>query len=141
MPIQAQAFDGTVHEFPDGTPATAIDKAMKAYTQSAKPAAPSYAKMDLAGIQAEYQRARKAGADDKTLASIADAYVQKEQAERSTGLTGVVNAADNFVRDFARGVPIVGGALDEVNAGVSALTKRWTISGHGTDITTKPLGR
>jgi hypothetical protein len=87
-----------------------------------KPAAPSYAKMDLAGIQAEYQRARKAGADDKTLASIADAYVQKEQAERSTGLTGVVNAADNFVRDFARGVPIVGGALDEVNAGVSALT-------------------
>ena len=122
MPIQAQAFDGTVHEFPDGTPATAIDKAMKAYTQSAKPAAPSYAKMDLAGIQAEYQRARKAGADDKTLASIADAYVQKEQAERSTGLTGVVNAADNFVRDFARGVPIVGGALDEVNAGVSALT-------------------
>lgn len=87
-----------------------------------KPAAPSYAKMDLAGIQAEYRKARKAGADDKTLASIADAYVQKEQAERSTGLTGVVNAADNFVRDFARGVPIVGGALDEVNAGVSALT-------------------
>lgn len=84
--------------------------------------APSYAEMDLAGIQAEYRKARKAGADDKTLASIADAYVQKEQAERSTGLTGVVNAADNFVRDFARGVPIVGGALDEVNAGVSALT-------------------
>lgn len=85
-----------------------------------KPAAPSYAKMDLAGIQAEYRKARKAGADDKTLASIADAYVQKEQAERSTGLTGVVNAADNFVRAAATGA-LGGGALDEVNAATSAL--------------------
>lgn len=82
--------------------------------------APSYAKMDLAGIQAEYQRARKAGADDKTLASIADAYVQKEQAERSTGLTGVVNAADNFVRAAATGA-LGGGTLDELNAAGSVL--------------------
>ena len=34
MPIQAQAFDGSVHEFPDGTQPEIVDKAMKDYTQS-----------------------------------------------------------------------------------------------------------
>ena len=34
MPIQAQAADGTTHEFPDGTQPAIIDKAMKSYAQS-----------------------------------------------------------------------------------------------------------
>lgn len=115
MPIQAQAFDGTVHEFPDGTPATAIDKAMKAYTQSAKPPASPYAKMNLAGIQAEYRKARNAGADDKTLASIADAYVTAEQSKGGFGL-----ALDDTVRTLARGIiGGVGGSADEANAALT----------------------
>lgn len=34
MPIQAQTSDGTMHEFPDGTPGAVIDKAMADYTAS-----------------------------------------------------------------------------------------------------------
>jgi hypothetical protein len=40
MPVEAEAFDGTVLEFPDGTPDAVIDKAMKDYVQQAKPAQP-----------------------------------------------------------------------------------------------------
>lgn len=34
MPIRAQAADDTIHEFPDGTPAPVIDKAMRSYAGS-----------------------------------------------------------------------------------------------------------
>ena len=34
MPIQAQTADGQMHEFPDGTPDTVVDKAMADYTAS-----------------------------------------------------------------------------------------------------------
>lgn len=36
MPIQAQTSDGTIHEFPDGTPNAVIDKAMGEYTKGLK---------------------------------------------------------------------------------------------------------
>jgi hypothetical protein len=32
--IQAQSFDGAIHEFPDGTDPAVIDQAVKQYTQS-----------------------------------------------------------------------------------------------------------
>jgi len=122
MPIRAEAFDGTTHEFPDGTPAPVIDKAMKAYTQSAKPKDP-YANLSLEEIQKRYQQRKFVGSKPEELAGIADAYVSREQSERAKagGVTGVLNAAENFTRDFARGVPIVGGALDEISAAGSAM--------------------
>ena len=49
--------------------------------------------------------------------AMADAFVQAEQRENPF-LMGV----DNRVRQLARGVPILGRALDEASAGVSALT-------------------
>lgn len=77
--------------------------------------APSYAEMDLAAIQAEYRKARKAGADDKTLASIADAYVKAEQSRGGFGL-----ALDDTVRTLARGtIGGVGGSADEANAALT----------------------
>jgi hypothetical protein len=37
MPIRAQAADGSIHEFPDGTDPTIVDKAMKTYADENKP--------------------------------------------------------------------------------------------------------
>lgn len=37
MPIQAQSADGTLHEFPDNTDQTVIDRAMKDYAQGKSP--------------------------------------------------------------------------------------------------------
>lgn len=121
MPIRAEAFDGTTHEFPDGTPAPVIDKAMKAYTQSAKPKDP-YANLSLEEIQKRYQQRKFVGSKPEELAGIADAYVSREQSDRAKagGITGVLNAADNFVRGAATGA-LGGGALDELNAAGSAM--------------------
>lgn len=115
MPIRAEAFDGTTHEFPDGTPATVIDKAMKAYTQSAKPPDP-YANLSLEEIQKRYQQRKFLGSKPEELAAIADAYVRKEQEQGGFGL-----AVDDTVRSLARGVPVVGGLVDEASAGISSL--------------------
>jgi len=37
MPIRAQAADGSIHEFPDGTKPDVVDRAMKAYAQGSRP--------------------------------------------------------------------------------------------------------
>lgn len=37
MPIRAQSADGVIHEFPDGTDPSVVDRAMKTYAQSAQP--------------------------------------------------------------------------------------------------------
>lgn len=37
MPIRAQAADGSIHEFPDGTKPEVVDRAMKAYAQGSRP--------------------------------------------------------------------------------------------------------
>jgi len=58
MSIEAEAFDGSVHEFPDGTPQETINLRLKAYTLKAKAAA--------GRRQAEFQKqvaARKEAAE------------------------------------------------------------------------------
>lgn len=40
MPIRAQAADGSIHEFPDGTAPEVVDRVMKAYAQGGENAAP-----------------------------------------------------------------------------------------------------
>ncbi|MFO0477114.1 MAG: hypothetical protein ACK52K_18395 [Alphaproteobacteria bacterium] len=72
--------------------------------------------MGLKDIQAAYQKARKAGADDQTLASIADAYVAREQQEGGFGL-----ALDDTIRGLARGTLGIGEGLDETSAYLNTL--------------------
>lgn len=75
-----------------------------------------FANMSLEDIQKRYQQGKASGAKPEDLAGIADAYVRKEQAQGGLGL-----AVDDTVRSLARGVPVVGGLIDEASAGVSAL--------------------
>lgn len=41
MSVEAEAADGTIHEFPDGTPGAVIDRAMRDYAMQAKQSAPA----------------------------------------------------------------------------------------------------
>lgn len=75
-----------------------------------------YAKLPLEEIQKRYQQRKFVGSKPEELAGIADAYVRKEQAQGGFGL-----AVDDAVRSIARGVPILGGAIDEIGAAGSAL--------------------
>lgn len=75
-----------------------------------------YKGMGLPDIQKKYQSAQASGAKPEDLAGIADAYVRKEQAQGGFGL-----AVDDTIRSLARGVPVVGGLVDEANAGLSSL--------------------
>jgi hypothetical protein len=80
-----------------------------------KPADP-FKGMGLPDIQAKYREARKAGADDKTLAGLADAYVRREQQKGGFGL-----ALDDTIRGFARGTLGIGEGLDEASAYLNTL--------------------
>ena len=91
MTKRVQSADGVIHEFPDGTPDAAIDKAMADYARQAAP------KPDAKRQAAEKQVAR-------------------EHAEG-----GFLYDLDDAVRQTAKGVPIIGGALDELNAGTAEL--------------------
>lgn len=83
----------------------------------AKPADP-YEGKSLDDIRKMYVGAGLVDGGDKVKAKIADAYVRKERNEASTlGQIGL--SADDFVRQFAKGVPVAGGALDEANAATS----------------------
>lgn len=75
-----------------------------------------YANLPLEEIQKRYKQRKFVGSKPEELAGIADAYVRKEQAQGGFGL-----AVDDTIRSVARGVPILGGALDEINAAGSAL--------------------
>jgi len=126
-----QLPDGTEIEFPEGTDAATMNRVsaqtwarlqggnMKAEAPKPDP----YANLSLEEIQKRYQQRKFVGSKPEELAGIADAYVSREQSDRAKagGVTGVLNAAENFTRDFARGVPIVGGALDEISAAGSAM--------------------
>jgi hypothetical protein len=76
----------------------------------------SFQGMGLSDIQAAYQKARQAGADYQTLASIADAYVAREQQEGGFGL-----ALDDTIRGLARGTLGIGEGLDEASAYLNTL--------------------
>jgi hypothetical protein len=84
-----------------------------------------YKGMSLDQLKKQYRGARLIGADQNVLSALADAYVNKEQQRASNSEDyfgqGVLNAADNFVRDFARGVPIIGGANDEISAALNTI--------------------
>lgn len=126
-----QLPDGTEIEFPEGTDAATMNR-VSAQTwarlqggnmKAEGPKPDPYANLSLEEIQKRYQQRKFVGSKPEELAGIADAYVRREQSDRAKagGVTGVLNAAENFTRDFARGVPIVGGALDEISAAGSAM--------------------
>jgi hypothetical protein len=116
MPVTAQSADGVLHEFPDGTDQSVIDRAMKKYASESPEANDPYESKSLEDIKKLYHGARMLGAEQKTLSNLADAYVFKEQQQGGFGL-----ALDDTVRQVARGVPIVGGALDEASAYLNSL--------------------
>lgn len=94
-------------------------KVADAYKQlRAKNPAPidPYANKSLDDIQSMYRSSKLVGGSDDVRARIADAYVNKEQQQGGYGL-----ALDDVMRQVARGVPVVGGALDEISAGASSL--------------------
>lgn len=98
MPIRAQAADGSIHEFPDGTRPEVVDRAMKAY--AARPSSPT---------EAGWQKA---------IQGIAPAFGLPGQA--------VALAARRFPREaagiaqqIAQGVTF--GGADEVASAISAI--------------------
>ena len=115
--------DGQTYEIttPDGVEPS-HEELVSAVAGQHKPEDP-YAKMSLDQIKAQYHGAQLTGGKPELLSKLADAYVSKEQSDRSKagGITGIANAADNFVRDAARGIPIIGGGLDEASAALNTL--------------------
>lgn len=102
-----------------GTPE--FDTVVKAYTQLRSNATPEaqpdpYAKMSLEDVKKQYRTSRATGADQGTLSRLSDAYVSKEQQQGGFGL-----ALDDTLRQVARGVPVIGGALDEASAALNTL--------------------
>jgi len=70
---------------------------------------------DLKTIRNDYLKALSAG-DEAAAKSHAEAFVRKENAD-SPIMTGI----NNRVRQIAKGVPILGGALDEINAATASI--------------------
>jgi hypothetical protein len=103
---------------PDGVEPSHDELVQFVTSQNSKPADP-FKGMGLKDIQSQYQKAKQSGADDKTLASIADAYVAREQQQG--GFYGAGLALDDTMRTLARGTVGVGEGLDELSAGASSL--------------------
>ena len=80
-----------------------------------------YRRMSLEQLDAEYKKQRAEMASPEQLSAIADAYAAKEWEAEQTPL----GHAKGFVSQglpsaahlMARGVPVIGGALDEIRAG------------------------
>lgn len=70
---------------------------------------------DLKTIRNDYLKALSAG-DQAAAKAHAEAFVRKENAD-SPIMTGI----NNRVRQIAKGVPILGGALDEINAATASV--------------------
>lgn len=119
MSRKVQSADGVIHEFPDGTPDTAIDKAMKEYaktnvTEPVKPKNP-FMGQSVEQLNKAYANHKFMGNKD-LLPLIADA---RAKAEMDAG--GFPYALGDSVRQFAKGIPIAGGLIDEGMAGASSL--------------------
>lgn len=118
--------DGTQIEFPEGTDQATINKVAGetwAKIQAGGGAAPSapapvdrFAGKSLDDLKKYYQQRQFIGSKPEELSAIADAYVKKEQEQGGFGL-----ALDDTLRQVAKGVPILGGSLDEIAAGASSL--------------------
>src|SRR5262245_49409877 len=113
--------DGSSIDFPDDTPIETINKATAAHWakvggQSQAQANPFMGK-PLDELKSTYRGSKLFGASDDTRQRIMDAYVDKEAKEGRFGY-----ALDDVIRQTAKGVPIIGGAADEINAGIAALT-------------------
>lgn len=63
-----------------------------------------------------YVQAGLVGGDDKLKAKIMDAYVAKEARDGGFGL-----ALDDVIRQTAKGIPILGGAMDEISAAANSV--------------------
>lgn len=116
--------DGTQIEFPEGTDQATINKASADTWAKIKggagPVASApvdrFAGKSLDDLKKYYQQRQAAGGKPEELASLADQYVKKEHDEGGFGL-----AVDDTLRQVAKGVPILGGSLDELAAGASSL--------------------
>lgn len=95
-----------------GTPEfETVATAYKGLRGSTAPKPDPYANKSLADIQKMYGQAP----DRRAKEAVSDAYVRKEAKEGGFGL-----ALDDVIRQGAKGVPIVGGLLDEGNAALSS---------------------
>jgi hypothetical protein len=86
----------------------------------AKAAGDTRSKMRLQDIEYGYDTAQARG-DAPERKAMAEAYVRRENAD-SPIMTGVGDA----VRQFAKGVPVLGGLTDEANAATGALSGLFT---------------
>lgn len=77
---------------------------------------PAPSSMSLDDIKRQYQQLQAIGARPEELAAVADAYVKKEREQGGFGL-----AVDDTIRQLAKGVPGLGGSLEEIAAGTSSL--------------------
>lgn len=108
--------DGTEIDFPEGTDPAVMSKAAADYwAKNGKPANPFSGK-SLSELKSTYRGSRLVDAGDDTRRKIMDAYVEREAKEGGFGF-----ALDDVGRQLAKGLPIIGGALDEASAGLNSL--------------------
>lgn len=106
------------HTYEVEAPDDATDEDVLAYVKqhaSAKPVDP-YAGKSLDDLKRLYRGSSLVDANDQTRSKIMDAYVRKEAQQGGFGL-----ALDDVGRQLAKGVPVIGGYLDEANAATAAL--------------------
>ncbi len=108
--------DGTEIDFPEGTDPAVMSKAASDYwAKNGKPANPFSGK-SLSELKSTYRGSRLVDAGDDTRRKIMDAYVEQEAKEGGFGF-----ALDDVGRQLAKGVPVIGGVLDEASAGLNSL--------------------
>ena len=117
------APDGSVYNVTPPEGANVAPDQILAQVQSQHQApAPTdpYANKSPEEIAKQYRQAKLLDAGDAVLGNLSDAYVRREEQTASPlGRFGL--GVDDAIRTAARGVPIIGGALDEANAGLSSL--------------------
>lgn len=118
--FRVKSPDGAEYEVDAPEGATERDAIAYVARNLHKPSDP-YAKKSTEEIAKSYRQAKLLDADESTLRKISDAYVRRENETAST-LGQFANGIDYGVRSMAKGVPIVGGLLDEGNAALASLT-------------------
>lgn len=86
----------------------------------AKAAGDTRAKMRLQDIEYGYDTAQARG-DAPERKAMAEAYVKRENAD-----SPIMTGAGDMVRQFAKGVPVLGGLADEANAATGAVSGLFT---------------
>ncbi len=75
-----------------------------------------YSGKSLEELKRTYRGSKLVDAGDGTRRKIMDAYVAKQAQEGGFGY-----ALDDVIRQAAKGVPVIGGALDEISAGANSV--------------------